>query len=137
MASGITKRSYARLWIWRIIDLLVLVGPLVFYLVMTLSGKFEVRKYGEFVVIGTSAVGLILVIANIIFQKHLRSPIWVVFLGFAYALDKLLPLVITIAICSILDEFVITPLVKYNKQKWISNRAMDERDRYMKEHNKE
>lgn len=134
MASKITKKSYLGLWILRIIDVIILIGPLAAYLVLVLCGILPVRTNGEFVVLGASAIGLILVIANVVFQKHLRSPIWIVFLGFAYALDKLLPLVITIAICSILDEFVITPLIKYQRQKWVSNRAYDEREKYMKEH---
>lgn len=134
MASKITKKSYLGLWVLRIIDVIILIGPLATYLVLVLCGKLPVRTHGEFVVLGASAIGLILVIANVVFQKHLRSPIWIVFLGFAYALDKLLPLVITIAICSILDEFVVTPLIKYQRQKWVSNRAYDEREKYMKEH---
>lgn len=137
MASKITKRTYAKLWIVRIIDVIALIGPLAVYLALVLSGKLPVRTNGQFVVIGATAIGLILVIANIVFQKHLRSPIWVVFLGFAYALDKLLPLVITIAICSILDEFIFSPLIRYYKTKWVANRAADERDRFYKEHNPE
>lgn len=126
MASTYTKKSRTKLWIFRILDFLILVGPVVAYVVYALTNN-KVSNVGKIVVISTTASALIILLFNILFQKHLRSPIWIVFLGLYVAMDKLIPLIITIGICSILDEFVFSPLIKYYKIKTVSNKAMDER----------
>ena len=41
--------------------------------------------------------------------------------------EYLLPLIIILAITSVLDDLVFTPLITYYKTKLISNKAMDER----------
>jgi len=41
--------------------------------------------------------------------------------------DYLMPLIIILAITSVLDDLVFTPLISYYKTKLISNKAIDER----------
>jgi len=73
-------------------------------------------------------VAIILTVFNIVAQKRLRCPIWIMLIGLFVAIKEyLLPLIIILAITSILDDLVFTPLITYYKTKLISNKAMDER----------
>ena len=73
-------------------------------------------------------IAIILTVFNIIAQKKLRCPIWIMLIGLFVAIKEyLLPLIIILAITSILDDLVFTPLIGYYKTKLISNKAMDER----------
>lgn len=125
-SSKHTKKSYLALWICRIVDFILLFLPISIFVVMAIIDK-DVESLHKIVIIATVAVVLILGLFNIVAQKHLRSPIWILFLGLYMCYKNLIPLIIMNAIALILDEFVLTPLIRYYKAKWVSNRAMDER----------
>ena len=81
---------------------------------------------------------LILTAFNVIAQKKLRCPIWIVLIGLYVAIrDYLMPLIIILAITSILDDLVFTPIISYYRTKLISNKAIDERFPDEKEEPKE
>jgi hypothetical protein len=78
--------------------------------------------------VSTAMIAIMLTVFNAISQKKLRCPIWIVLIGLFVAIrDYLMPLIIILAITSILDDLVFTPVISYYRTKLISNKAIDER----------
>lgn len=128
MASSIqTKQCRLNLWLCRIIDIIILVLPLIIYFFVAVCDDTVIvaQKVG---LVGMFSIAVMLTVINIAFQKHLRCPIWIYIIGLYIALKNfLLPLIIILAAATVIDEFVLTPMIKYYKTKLIANRAMDER----------
>lgn len=125
-SSKFTKECRFKLWLFRILDAICLVTPLLVYIIIALCGGAVVAA--KVAVVSTVMIAIILTIFNIIAQKRLRCPIWIMLIGLFVAIKEyLLPLIIILAITSILDDLVFTPLISYYKTKLISNKAMDER----------
>lgn len=127
MASKYTKECRFKLWLFRILDWICLVAPLIIYIIIALSSG-EAVVVQKVAVVSTTMVAIILTAFNVLSQKKLRCPIWIILIGLFVAIrDYLMPLIIILAITSILDDLVFTPLIGYYKTKLISNKAMDER----------
>ena len=124
--SKATKKSYLAVWIIRLIEFILLFLPITIYVVMAILDK-GIDDLKKIVILSTVAIVLILGLFNIIAQKHLRSPLWILFLGLYLAVDNLIPLIIINAIALILDEFIVAPLLKYYKSKTVANKAIDDR----------
>ena len=125
--SDFTKVCRLKLWLYRIIDWILLFMPVIVYVVIALCDE-GVTTVGKVSVVGTVAVAAILALFNIIAQKRLRCPIWIVLIGLYIAIrDYLLPLVIILAVVSICDDLILTPLISYYRAKLIANKAIDER----------
>ena len=128
-ASNYTKACRFKLWFFRILDWICLGLPLLIYVVIALAGDGMV--FQKVAVVSTVMVALILTIFNVIAQKRLRCPIWLVLIGLYIAVSEfLLPLIIILAITSVLDDLVFTPLIAYYKTKTIASKVIDERDSY-------
>ena len=125
--SNFTKETRIRLWLYRILDWCVLFLPVFVYIVMALADG-GVTKTGKVTVVSTVMIALILTIFNIFRQKELRSPIWLVLIGLYVAVKEwLLPLIIILAITTIMDEMLFKPLIGYYKGKLIASKTYDER----------
>ena len=125
--SDFTKVCRLKLWLYRIIDWILLFMPVIVYVIIALCDE-GVTTVGKVSVVGTVAVAAILALFNIIAQKRLRCPIWIVLIGLYIAIrDYLLPLVIILAVVSICDDLILTPLISYYRSKLIANKAIDER----------
>lgn len=125
-SSKFTKECRFKLWFFRILDWVCLAAPLIVYVIMALAGGAVVAA--KVAVVSTVMVALILTAFNILAQKKLRCPIWIILIGLFVAIKQyLLPLIIILAITSVLDDLVFTPLISYYKTKLISNKAIDER----------
>lgn len=75
----------------------------------------------------TLFIAITLVTINFLFKYSIRSTIWILLLGVYAALDKITTLLIIIALCTIVDEFIISPLAKKYKEKYKINKEIDER----------
>ena len=60
-------------------------------------------------------------------KLHLRSAIWLLVLGVYICLQNIQTLLIMVAVCTILDEIVFTPLHKKYKNLYIINKEIDKR----------
>ena len=126
MSSKYTKDARFKLWLFRILDWICLGLPIIIYVIIALAGDGLVAQ--KVAVVATTMVAIILTVFNIISQKRLRCPIWIILIGLFIAIKRyLLPLIIILAITSILDDLVFTPLISYYRTKLIANKAMDER----------
>lgn len=126
--SKFTKKSRALLWTWRVIDWLCLFAPLIIYLIIGLSNN-NVTTGAKVTLVAMLFLALILTAINVIAQKHLRCPIWVLLIGLYVAMDKyLMPLIIILAITSILDDLIFTPLIHYYYTQTVASKTIDKRE---------
>lgn len=120
-----TKMSFAKLWGFRIINILLMFAPFLVYTVMAYSGDASTPR-----MIGLTAslvIAAIITVLNIILKFKMRCVIWIVFLGIYIAMENIIPLILIVAIASILDDFVLTPLIKRAEQEYVSNKTFDKR----------
>ena len=126
--SNFTKKSRALLWTWRLIDWLCLFAPLIVYLIIGLVNN-NVTTGAKVTLVAMLFIALILTVINVVAQKHLRCPIWVLLIGIYVAMEKyLMPLVIILAITSILDDLVFTPIIHYYYTQTVASKTMDKRE---------
>ena len=127
-SSKFTKKSRALLWTWRLIDWLCLFAPLIVYLIIGLVND-NVTTGGKVTLVAMLFIALILTVINVVAQKHLRCPIWVLLIGIYVAMEKyLMPLVIILAITSILDDLVFTPIIHYYYTQTVASKTIDKRE---------
>lgn len=122
--SDITKKYRRLSIIFAILSISVTILPVVYYVVL---GFIEGGIKQKATLGMTVTVALILTVVNIIFKKHIRSTIWILVLGIFICLKNILPLLLILAIGTILDEFVFTPLHKSYKEKAAINKEIDKR----------
>ena len=122
--SNITKKYTNLYWLFRSISFLVLIVPLIVYGV---KGFIEGDVTEKFTLGMTISIAAILVALNILFKYHIRSTIWIIVLGIYFCIDNIMPLLLSIAIGTILDEFIFTPLYKSYKNKATINKEIDKR----------
>ena len=126
-SSKFTKASRRKLWLFRILDWFCLITPLLVYVIYALcSGEALVGQ--KVAVVSMTMIAIILTAFNVIAQKKLRCPIWIILIGLYVAIKNyLMPLIIILAVTSVLDDLVFTPLISYYRSQLISNKAIDER----------
>lgn len=126
--SKASKLSLGKLWACRILNWLLMLGPL---MIAVFFGYAECSEYkdstGAVILTGTIVVCLILMLVNVLMKYKLRCVIWIMILGLYFALDDIVILVLCFAITSILDDLVLSPLTEHYKVEYTSNRAMDKR----------
>ena len=125
--SEFTKCCRRKLWFFRILDWLCLSLPLLVYLTMALADD-GIKVGYKVAVVRTLVIAVILTIFNIIAQKRLRCPIWIILIGLFVAIrDHLLPLIIILSVVSVLDDLVFTPIIHYYYTKTVASKAIDQR----------
>ena len=107
--------------------------PLFIYVIQGYA-SIEVEESRKVVLTGSIMISALLCIYNVLAKKHLRSVIWILLLGVYYAIQKIELLLIIMAICTIVDEFVVEPLCKKYKSKWLTNSEIDSRLEDIKEY---
>ena len=99
-------------------------GPLI---VFTIMGLIEGNWVGKFTLTMTAIASIGLAIYQAMQKIHLRSITYILLIGLWVALDRLLPCIITIAVCTIIDELVFSPLYKRYKEDYHTNLQIDKR----------
>lgn len=100
--------------------------PLFIYIIMGYV-NVEIEESKKVVLSFTLIAAVILSVYNLLAKKHLRSVVWILLLGVYYAVQKIELLLLLMAICTIIDEFIVEPLVKKYKFKYKANREIDDR----------
>ena len=119
-----TKKYKNNYILCRTLSILMTLIPLVIY---TIKGFCEGTP-GSKVTLGVCfTTALILTIINVVFKYHMRSTIWILMIGLYVAVDNIIPLLIILAITTILDEFILTPLSRHYKAKYTINKEIDQR----------
>lgn len=124
MISPTTKKYKRLALIMGLISILLLICPIGYYTTMAFIAGTVVEK----VSLGALAtLAVIMVAINALLKLHLRSPLWIMLVGVYLVLDYILPLILIIAITTIADELIFTPLRKRFKNKALINGEIDKR----------
>ena len=122
--SDITKKYKKRAKWCSFISVALIVVPLLIFAVL----GFINGSFGEKVTLSmTLVICLIFVLINAVFKYHIRSTIWIMLLGIQICLNNITALLVIIALATMMEEFIFTPLAKKYKQKYIINNEIDKR----------
>lgn len=136
-ASSFTKSCRRKLWLCRILDWVCLCAPLIVYFIIALCNEGIQVGY-KLTMVATLLIAVILTIINVVAQKRLRCPIWIMLIGLYVAIREwLLPLVIILAVVSVLDDLVFTPLIHYYYTKTVASKTIDQREAASEAENRE
>lgn len=119
-----TKRYKQLHWICRITSIVLTFVPLIVFVII---GFVQGSATSKFTLGCTVMIAAILTFANIVMKYHLRSVIWILLLGIYAALDSIMPLIICVAVATIVDEFILSPLAKRYKELFTINNQIDKR----------
>lgn len=119
-----TKTYKYKMIITGILSFLCSFGPLIVFAIM----GFIQGEGKEKVVLTMTMVGAIIIASVSAMRKiHLRSTTFILMIGLLIALDRLFPFILTITICTILDELLFTPLYHRFKENYHINKQIDKR----------
>lgn len=117
-----TKKYKTKLNICRLLSFMLTILPVIIYAIM----GFMHGSIGKKVSLGICVVlALIFVLINVMFKYHIRSTLWIMLIGIYICIENIIPLLITMAASTIIDEFVLVPLIKKYKDKYIINKEID------------
>lgn len=122
--SDVTRNYKLKALLFQCLSILVLATPIIYYAVL---GFIHGETTEKFTLGITFVIAAIMLAINIIFKYHIRSTLWIVVLGIYICLDSIQVLLIMVAVGTILDEFLLTPLHKSYKSKATINREIDKR----------
>ena len=118
------KTLKIKLFFARLFSFLFTICPLIVYVIIGFANG-DIQK-GEKIFLGFTVILVImLTLLNILMKYHLRSPLFILLLGIYFALEKILPLLIILSIGIIIDEFILTPVIKNLKQKVIVRKELE------------
>ena len=123
--SDITNKYKKRYKILQALSIIITALPLVIY---SIYGFVEGSVGQKATLTLTLIVCIILVIINFIFKYHIRSTIWIRLIGIHLCLKNISTLLVLIALTTIIDEFVLTPLAKKSREKYVINNEIDQRE---------
>lgn len=122
--SKVTKKYQRLSTLFFVLSMICLIAPIIVYTVM----GFIAGTVGAKFTLGIALmIAILLVLINIIFKFHIRSTIWILVLGIYFCIENILPLLLVVAIGTILDEFIFTPLHKSFRNKAKINKEIDKR----------
>jgi ABC-type proline/glycine betaine transport system permease subunit len=117
-----TKKYKNKLNFVRFLSFVLTVLPVILYAIL----GFYNGSIGEKVSLGIcTLLAIMFVIINVMFKYHIRSTLWIMLIGIYICIDNIIPLLITMAASTIIDEFVLVPLIKKYKDKYIINKEID------------
>lgn len=122
--SEVTKNLKRKMTICHFISWLLTFAPILIWLCIAMYKSNDVTK--TTLAISIVVAGLLSMV-NLLLKYSIRSTVWVLLLGIYVALKNITPLLIIIAVCTILDEFIVHPLYKHYKEKYHINREIDKR----------
>ena len=124
MSSNTTKKYRIRMWACKISSWVITFLPL---LIFSIWGFVEGTPHRKLALGGLIVVAAILVAINVIMKLSLRCIPWVILIGIYIALKEITLLLIIMAITTVVDEVVLTPLAKRYREKLVINKEIDKR----------
>ena len=118
-------RKYKILYkLFLFLSIVCLLAPIAIYTVKGLIIGSVVQKF-TLGMMGLTA--LILVLFNLLWKARLRSPLFILLLGIYLTLEYIAPVLLLVALGTIADELIFTPLYKKYKNLYTINKEIDKR----------
>ena len=125
MISDYTKSKKRGAIITGILSFVLTIGPAVFFFFKGFVQGDTHTKVGLSMVM---IISLVLGALMLLFKAHLkRTLFWILFIGVYAAMHSMLSVVISMAVCNIIDEVVITPLHSRFVEDYRTNKQIDKR----------
>ena len=117
-----TKKAKNRYILFKTLSICLTFLPLIVYVVMAFIKGAPLQKFTMGCMV---TLALIFVMLNVIMKYNIRSTVWVLILGVYLCLDNITPLLIIMAVSTILDEFVVSKLAIKYKNQFTINKEID------------
>lgn len=122
-----TRNAKRGLWICRILSVLVTLLPVIYYVIKGFADESIGTK--QKACLGCMVcLAITLYLINVLMKYSIRSTVWILLLGVYVCLEDILPLILMLAIGTIIDEFVLTPLKKHYASVYCINKEIDLRE---------
>lgn len=126
-SSNFTKRVRRKLWMVRALDWACVTLPVVGYVLFGLFSH-DVETVKKLVLISTCIIAGIVSVTNVFMRQRMRCVVWILIIGLYVAVrELLLPLIIIMAVTSVADDVVFSPLIAYYQAKLASSKTIDQR----------
>ena len=100
--------------------------PILIYVIKAFVDK-DVQEVNKYTLGIMCSVALVVTLINIVAKLHLRCIPWILLLGIYRCLRDITTLLVIMAITTIVDELILTPLHKSFKNKYTINKEIDKR----------
>ena len=125
--SSYTSCAKRGLWVCRLLSVLITLLPVVYYVIKGFADESIGTK--QKACLGCMVcLAITLYLINVLMKYSIRSTIWILLLGVYVCLEDILPLILMLAIGTIIDEFILTPLKKHYASVYKINREIDRRE---------
>lgn len=108
-----------------ILQILILCLPLLVYVI---KGFVEAETVEKVTLSMFAIAAIVLTFVSVVQKCFKRSILWLLLIGVYIVLEKIMPLIIMVAVGTVADEFVITPLKNSWKSKYMINKEIDIRE---------
>ena len=105
-------------------DWMLTLAPLIIFGIM---GFMQAQPKEKLCLGAICMISLIFCLVNIVMKCNYRFFVWLTMLGIYVCMDNLLPVLITLVVCSFLDELIVIPLKDHYNQRYITNKEIDAR----------
>ena len=122
--SQTTQTLRKRMYIFHFLSWLLTFAPILIWLGVAMYKSTEVTKTALAI---TVTIAGLLSLANLLMKYNIRSTVWILLIGIYIALRNITPLLIIIAVCTLLYEFIVHPLYKHYKERYHINKEIDKR----------
>lgn len=122
--TDMTKKYHKLYILFRTLSVIVIFAPMLYYVI---RGFIEGETTEKLTLTGTFFIAIILTAVNVLFKYSIRSTLWIIVLGVYSCIENIMPLLLMIAIGTIIDEFILTPLYKSYRNKYTIHREIDKR----------
>lgn len=122
--SQTTKNLKIKKNVFHFISWVLTFAPILIWLCIAMYKSSEITKPALAI---TITIAALFSMVNLLLKYSIRSTIWILLIGIYVAMKNITPLLIIIAVCTILDEFIVHPLYKHYKEKYKINKEIDSR----------
>ena len=122
--SQTTKLLKTKTYIFHFLSWVLTFLPILIWLGIALAKSNDVTKTALAISV---LIAFLLTLVNLLLKYSIRSTIWILLIGIYVALKDITPLLIIIAVCTIIDEFIVHPLYKHYKERYHINKEIDKR----------
>ena len=98
--------------------------PILIYVLKAFIDK-DVQEVNKYTLGIMCSVALVVTLINIVAKLHLRCIPWILLLGIYVCLKNITALLVIMAITTIIDELILTPLHKSFKNKYTINKEIN------------
>lgn len=120
-------KKYSRLHlIFSLTSLLLNIFPFAYYVIEgLLGGSATIEKV---TLTSTIFIVLVMTLVSLVNKKAMRSRLWILLIGLYVCLDNILTPLLMIAICQVVDEIIVSPLVRVFRVKKTIHKELDKRE---------